>query len=98
MLSHDLYNTQILSVVRDCGYSDCFIEYVKCDNMQIISPETNNLITSTVGIAYVSDKTKRIVLLTRNIIDKRSLVKFIPKIIAFQARSNHYPIFHSVQF
>ena len=98
MLSHDLCNTQVLSVVRDCGYSDRFIEYVKCDNIQIISPETNNLITSTVGIAYVSDKTKQIVLLTRNITDKRSLVKFTPKIIALPTRSSHYLIFHSVQF
>ena len=85
MPSHDLYNTQILPVVNNCRYSNHFVEYVDCNYIQFISPQTNNLIISTVISAFVSDKTKQIVLLTQNSIDKRALLIIIPKTLRQKA-------------
>ena len=85
MPSHDLYNTQILPVVNNCRYSNHFVEYVDCNYIQFISPQTNNLFISTVISAFVSDKTKQIVLLTQNSIDKRALI-FIPKTLRQKVR------------
>ena len=45
MTSHDLYNTQILPVDKNCRYSDHFIEYVDSNYIQFFSAQTNNLIT-----------------------------------------------------
>ena len=86
MPSHDLYNTQILPVVNNCRYSNHFAEYVYCNYIQFISSQTNNLFTSTVISAFVSDKTKQVVLLTQNAIDKRALLIFTPKNLRQKAR------------
>ena len=86
MPSHDLYNTQILPVVTNCRYSNHFVEYVDYNYIQFISHQTNNLITSTVISAFVSDKTKQIALLTQNSIDKRALLILAPKTLRQKAR------------
>ena len=85
MPSRDLYNTQILPVINNCRNSNHFVEYVDCNYIQFISPQTNNLIISTVVSAFVSDKPKQMLLLTQNSIDKRALI-FIPKTLRQKAR------------
>ena len=94
MPSLDLYNTQILPVVNNCRYSNHFVEYVDCNYILFISPQTNNLFISTVISAFVSDKTKQIVLLTQNSFDKRALV-FITKTLRQKARE-FYKVRHLV--
>ena len=95
MPSHDLYKTQIIPfvkncrysdktkiipVVKSCRYSDHFIEFVDCIYIQFISSkQTTYLITSTVISAFSSDKTKQIVILTKNAIDKLGLEVNDPK-------------------
>ena len=86
MPSQDLCNTQILPAVNNSRYSNHFVKYVDCNYIQFISPQTNNLITSTVISAFGSDKTKQIVLLTQNAIDKRALLIFTPKNLLQKAR------------
>ena len=89
MPSHDLYITQILTVVNNCRYSNHFVEYVDCNYIQFISAQTNNLITPTVISAFVSDKTNRAS--NKNAIDNRSLLSFTAKNLVVRQKAREFP-------